>query len=331
MLLLTAGARTAEGDAIEVEPGVGTLQEAVADAEDGDTLVLQEGVYVVCDTIVIDKSLTIKGEEQGAKHVVIVPGDEDACSAAGCNADCFDEGHILFFNEEAEYIVLKDFSVMDAPIVTEEGTEECPDNLPECQGDGIHAEGVESVTIKRVDASLNSGSGVYIDGAEEIEIKDLRAVANGAFGIDVDSVEGTLEIEDCELGGNGISGLEAAGHEAGTHRSDYVSEVFIEDTVASYNSEIGIETERFAKVTLEHVEVLYNREDGYDADRVGEVELRDSKFCNNLGDGIELFPVDVPSGNQPMDFPGNIIEDFQEITTDCNNVEEEINRPATEN
>jgi hypothetical protein len=74
-----------------------------------------------------------------------------------------------------------------------------------------------------------------------------------------------------------------------------------------------------------------NREDGFDADRVHEVEIDDSAFINNLGDGIEVFPVDIADPvEQPDEFPGSTIEDFDDLEF-AGNVGEEVNHPPTEN
>lgn len=59
------------GREIVVEPGVNTLFNAVAKASDGDTLILQKGKYSEEKTVVIDKTLSIKGVSQ--ENVVLLP------------------------------------------------------------------------------------------------------------------------------------------------------------------------------------------------------------------------------------------------------------------
>ena len=59
--------------------------------------------------------------------------------------------------------------------------------------------------------------------------------------------------------------------------------------------------------------------------------MRDSLFRNNLDDGMELFPVDVADPNeQPADFPGSILIDFEGLEFE-GNVGEDINFAPTEN
>ena len=74
-----------------------------------------------------------------------------------------------------------------------------------------------------------------------------------------------------------------------------------------------------------------NREDGFDADRVHRVEISDSDFVRNLDDGIEMFPAgdEVPLEEQPVDFPGSIIEELEDLEFAAN-VREDIERPPTE-
>lgn len=59
------------GREVVVEPGVNTLFNAVAKASDGDTLILQKGNYSEEKTVVIDKTLSIKGVSQ--ENVVLLP------------------------------------------------------------------------------------------------------------------------------------------------------------------------------------------------------------------------------------------------------------------
>jgi hypothetical protein len=330
-----AGAQTE----IPVEEGTDTLHEAVAAASPGDTLVLAPGLYEITHTVVIDKSLTIRGEtgHQEDVHIAAVSADEFDFQVLEF-PDILDRGHILFVRAPAQWILLSDFTIKNAP-ETDISELECEEEPPfgfglnhsECFGDAIHVDGVADVTVEDVEASLNAGNGIWVDGAKSAKFRRIVAVNNGAFGIDVDTAL-YLSIRDSSFVGNQVSGVEASGHPFGLHRDDYTANALIEDSVAKGNGEIGIEFERFAKLKVKDVVCADNREDGFDADRVGEVEVDDSAFINNLDDAIELFPAgdEVPPEEQPADFPGSIIEDFDELEF-AGNVGEEVNRPPTEN
>lgn len=56
---------------INVNPGTGTLQDAVASASSGDTLFLNPGTYIVTSQIILDKNLTLVGSSKEA--VIIKP------------------------------------------------------------------------------------------------------------------------------------------------------------------------------------------------------------------------------------------------------------------
>jgi hypothetical protein len=321
-------------ETITVEPGEDTLHDAVEEAADGDTLVLEPGLYVLTHTVLIDKSLTIKGATKHREDVHIVAAEEFDLQEAEF-PEPLDWGHMLFVTDDAEEVVFKHFTIKGAPEVEAIDELTCEGiyglNHSECMGDAIHSAGAAVVEVEDVEASLNAGNGIWVDGAEKAKFRNIRAVNNGAFGIDVDTAL-DLSIRKSSFIANQVSGVEASGHVLGVPRDQYVATVSIKDAIAKGNGEIGIEVERFRKAKIEDVICADNREDGFDADRVGEVAMKDSSFINNLDDAIELFPAgsEVPPEEQPADFPGSIIEVFDDLEF-SGNVGEEINRPPTEN
>lgn len=328
---------TAWGAEIIVEEGEDTLKAAVAQASPGDTLLLSPGLYELGSTVVIDKSLTIKGATSNPAEVHIVGVDAEEFNFDELQfPDPLDRGHLLFVTGGAHKVTFKYFTIKNAPEtdVSEFECEEAPPfgfglNHSECFGDAIHADGAAEVVIERVEASLNAGNGFYVDGATKASFYKVVAVNNGAFGIDIDTAK-DASIRSSTFTANQISGIEASGELPGTPRADYHADIKIRKVVAKANGEIGVETERFQNVELDEVTCSDNREDGYDADRVHRVKIVDSSFINNVDDGIELFPVAVPAEEQPADFPGSIIEEFTGLVFE-GNVGEDIDRPPTEN
>ena len=305
---------------IPVLPGLDTLLEAVDEADPGDTLVLKPGVFQLSETVEIDKDLRIVGSSSHADKVHIIPVADDYLGPG----TGFEGEHLLsvvdtLIDDEIHKVFFVNFTVQGAP----EDDPNAEDVVVDF--DGIHLEYVEHVTITNVASNLNGGDGIYIIGALDAQLRKVVAINNGAFGIDVDSAL-KLTVADSRLVGNGISGLEAAGHD----RADitFTATVTITNTVATHNGEIGIEVERFKKATLEKVTCSNNVEDGFDADRVYVVKIRDSVFANNLGDGLELFPINVP--DYPDDFAFNIVEDFKGLKI-YGNRGLPINHPPTEN
>ncbi len=333
-----AGAKT-----IHVEPGEDTLQEAIDAAEPGDKLLLHSGLYTLSKTVVIDKSLIIRGRSERAAdvHIAAVAAEDfDFDFGNPLFADPIkDVGHLLFVTGGAQRVILGHFTIKGAPpnplLEVDEGpcTEPPPAglglNLTECFGDAIHSDGAADLEVKFVQASLNAGNGVFVAGAKKALIRYVRATNNGAFGVDVDTAD-RLSIRHSVFIANQVSGVEASGHEPGLHRDEYFAEVDMHDVVAKANGEIGIEIERYRKARLRDLTCADNREDGFDADRVSEVDLEDSEFVNNLDDGIEMFPVDVEPGEQPFDFPGSTIYDFDDLEF-SGNVGEDIRLAPTEN
>ena len=338
LALLAAVPGTALGGTIYVEPGIDTLKDAVAQADPGDKLKLKPGLYEVSSTVVIDKDLTIKGRTEDREDVHIVAVEAEQFDFEELKfPDPLDRGHILFITDGAQEVSFRYFTIKNAP-ETDISKFECEEEPPfgyglnhsECFGDGIHADGVAELEVDHVEASLNAGNGIYVNGAVEATFYKILAVNNGAFGIDIDTAL-DVSIRKSDFIANQVSGVEASGHELGTTRAEYRAEIKFEDVVAKGNGEIGLEVERFENAELEDVICSDNREDGFDADRVDRVEISDSDFLRNLDDGIELFPAgdDVPPDEQPDDFPGSIIEEFEDLEFAAN-VGEDIERPPTE-
>jgi hypothetical protein len=293
-----------QSSTITVTPGLDTLLAAVEIAQAGDTLQLQAGLYLLSDTVTVDKNLTIQGIPTSADQVHIVPVIEGFAGV-----------HLLSATAAADNVAFANITIKGAPDFGEEALQ---------QGDGIHTEGVENVTITNVQASLNAGDGIFFVGAIQADLSRITALANGEFGIDTDGAL-NVTVSDSNLNANGISGLEAAGHDSPS--ITFTAVVTITNTLALYNAEIGIEVERFERATLASIICSHNVEDGFDADRVYVVEISDSTFANNLDDGLELFPVDVE--DFPPDFPFSIIEMFSDLTI-FGNRGLTINHPLTE-
>lgn len=338
LALLAVGPGTALGETIYVQPGRDTLREAVAQANPGDKLKLETGLYEVTSTVVIDKDLIIKGRtsDRGDVHIVAVPAEQFNFEELKF-PDPLDRGHILFITDGAQKVSFRYFTIKNAP-ETDISIFHCQEEPPfgfglnhaECFGDGIHADGVAELEVEYVEASLNAGNGIYVNGVEKATFYKILAVNNGAFGVDIDTAL-DVSIRKSDFIANQVSGVEAAGHELGTLRAEYRADIEFRDVLAKGNGEIGLEVERFEQATLRDVICSDNREDGFDADRVDRIKISNSDFIRNLDDGIELFPAGdgVPPGEQPLDFPGSISEDFRNLTFEAN-VGEDIERPPTE-
>jgi hypothetical protein len=322
---------------IVVQPGVDTLKEAVANAHPQAVLVLEPGIYLATSTVLIDKDLTIRGATQFREDVHIVAVDKEEFNFEELKFDPLDRGHIIFVTDGARKVKFRHFTIKNAP-ETDIDAFTCEEEPPfgfglnhtECFGDAIHVDGATEVEVEQVEASLNAGNGFYINGVDRATFRHILGVNNGAFGIDVDTAH-RLEIRQSVFIANQVSGVEASGHPPGLTRAEYTADVEMRRVLAKGNGEIGLEVERFETATLKAVTCADNREDGFDADRVSVVKISDSAFINNVDDGIELFPAGdgVPPDEQPVDFPGSIIEDFQDLEF-SGNVDQDIERPPTE-
>jgi len=249
-------------------PGVDTIQGAVAVANPGDTILLKPGVYEITDTIEIAESLTIKGATTRADKVLIVP-----------DAELFVGTHIFSVLPSAEQITFANLTCKGAIV------------------DGIHTEGVESVKITNVEASLNAEDGFDILDAVRANLCKVVAKTNGDDGIDVDPVQedSTVPVDDnfllelkisgyCGVG-NGSDGIDADGDVG------FPSYVTIASTKTTANLDDGIDLNDFARATLKCVTSSNNLSDGLEATDIGLLAISLSTFNNNLDDGLDLLNV----------------------------------------
>lgn len=80
---------------INVNPGTGTLQAAVASASSGDTLFLNPGIYIVTSQIVLNKNLTIVG---ASKETVIIKPSFNTTNGGDGRALFLVKGDYVTFN-----------------------------------------------------------------------------------------------------------------------------------------------------------------------------------------------------------------------------------------
>jgi hypothetical protein len=293
-----------KGTTITVYPGLDALQEAVNAANPGDTLVLKPGLYLVSDTVEIDKDLTIKGSSSNADRVHIASVKDN-----------FFGDDIFSVLHEVETISFANFTVQG-------GAEADPDLLDE-GGDGINCEHVEFVSITNVHANLNGQDGIFVIGAVHVVLDKVVAVANGSSGFDTDSTL-NLVVRNSVFDANGVSGFEAAGHDHALSDVAFTSVLSMLSTRARGNGENGIDPERFGTTTLVSVTSNNNVDDGFDVDRINAVTISKSTFFNNLGNGLKLYPVNVI--NYPLDFTTTIVENFKSLKI-FGNRELTINHP----
>ena len=120
----------ARGETIHVEPGIDTLQDAVARADPGDKLKLEPGLYVVTSTILIDKDLTIKGDTGDREDVHIVAVDAERFNFEELKFENpLDRGHIFFITSGAREVSFRYFTIKNAP-ETDISIFECEEEPP---------------------------------------------------------------------------------------------------------------------------------------------------------------------------------------------------------
>jgi hypothetical protein len=153
---------------ITVEPGEDTLHDAVEEAEPGDTLVLEPGLYVLTHTVLIEKDLTIRGATEDREDVHIAGASEDFDFEPEIFGDLVEDvvnwGHLLFVRAPAEKVSFSYFTIKGAPEIGPPsrftgGASAL--NHTECFGDAIHVDGVAEVEVdpRRANGGTDLGAG----------------------------------------------------------------------------------------------------------------------------------------------------------------------------
>ena len=119
------------------------VQEAVFSASDGDTLLFPAGDYVFTGTVVIDRSLTLRGAAQLADVGVVEPGEPNQPPHwDGTPSVCFTEDpDLLLFRVESEAVTFERLKLVGA-ITHEEGS-----------GDGITVLGHDRLVVRNCEVT----------------------------------------------------------------------------------------------------------------------------------------------------------------------------------
>lgn len=190
-----AGARLLAADAaiVVARDGSGdytTISQAVAVAEDGDTVLVRPGTYV--EAVVIEADITLSGD--GPVEEIIVEAPEDGPEAP--------TGDGPGGNRPAAYALLLQDSVATVSGLTFRG-----------EASRVHAKGgapvFEGLVLRDVDRPHVDGSGsdlggLIVSGGSQATVRD--SVFEGGHGILVDDVSEPLITGNTLRGGAGIGG-----------------------------------------------------------------------------------------------------------------------------
>lgn len=150
----------------------GSIQEAVSNAANGDTIEIAPGTYNLESTLKVEKPLTLRG----MGGVVIMR--DDTWSPA--QATSGEQGSLINIDRVTGPVVLENLTVQDAR------------NIDGASGHGINIVQSADVTVKNITSKGNAAAGVVVNGST-VTASDLYTSGNGWYGVNVDQGSGVTD------------------------------------------------------------------------------------------------------------------------------------------
>jgi len=163
-----------------------TIQEAINNASDGDTILVLNGIYY--ENVVVNKSVSIIGESRGA---TIIDGNNNTKPVMWIQADNISIAEFCLRNASGGgqgILVQNSLNV----VITH--------NLVHSTTFGITVQGCSNTTISDNNLTDNYGHGLELDWSNNIDVLDNRISENSNEGIYV------YDCQNCSVEGNTVSG-----------------------------------------------------------------------------------------------------------------------------
>lgn len=163
-----------------------TIQEAINDASDGDTIFVFNGTYY--ENVVVNKSVSIIGESRGG---TVVDGNNSTKPVMWIQADNVSISEFCLRNASGGG---QGILVQNSPNVV------ITHNLVHSTTFGITVQGCSNTTISDNNLTDNYGHGLELDWSNNLDVLDNCISGNSNEGIYV------YDCQNCSIGGNTVSG-----------------------------------------------------------------------------------------------------------------------------
>lgn len=262
LLMVVVGAEDAEGATITVPDDFATIQEAIDNAADYDTLFIKDGLYK--EIVIVYRPLTIIGEsragtviENNDPYAVLIVANRASLSSVTVQGTSIGAGLIL----QASNCVIEDVTVKD------------------CLW-GLWINRAYHNVVRNVDCTDNSWQGLLVEEADETLLQDVTCSGNNE-GINIRAAVDTT-LEDCTMTENRVHGLLVQ------RLDDYyeTEDVNVLNCVISNNSGNGGDFSDTDDVTVEGCFIEDNAWSGIRFDRCNNVVIRDCQVRNYVRLGI---------------------------------------------
>ncbi|NOQ53012.1 MAG: hypothetical protein GQ558_00235, partial [Thermoplasmata archaeon] len=282
MLMIVAGAEDVEGATITVPDDHPTIQEAIDNAIDYDTLFIKDGLYI--ESVIVYRPLTLIGEsragtviESNDPFAVLIVANRASLSSVTVQGTSVGAGLIL----QASNCVIEDVTVRD------------------CLW-GLWINRAYHNVVRNVQCLNNSWQGVLVEEADETLLQDVTCKDNNE-GINIRAAVDTT-LEDCTMTENRLHGL-LVQRLAGFYETE---DVTVLNCVISNNSGNGGDFSNTDGVTVEGCVIEDNAWSGIRFDRCNDVVVRGCQVRNYVRLGIAFQGDGSTSGCLIED---NIVDD----------------------
>lgn len=284
MLMVVAGAEDAEGATITVPDDYASIQEAIDNATDYDTLFIKDGLYI--EAVIVYRPLTIIGESQAGTVIenddpfaVLMVANRASLSSVTVQGTSVGAGLIL----QASNCVIEDVTVRD------------------CLW-GIWINRAYHNVVRNVQCLNNSWQGVLVEEADETLLQHVTCKENNE-GINIRAAVDTT-LEDCTMAENRVHGL-LVQRLTGFYETE---DVKVLNCVISNNGANGIEVTDTDNVTIEGCTVENSGWTAIRLDRCNNIVVRGCEVRNFTRLGIAFQGLGTTRGGIIED---NIVQDTE--------------------
>jgi nitrous oxidase accessory protein NosD/PKD repeat protein len=255
MLMVVAGAEGAEGATITVPDDQPTIQDAIDNAADWDTVFIKEGMYR--ESVVVWKPLTIRGESQEGTvismndpYVMLIVSSKAIVTTLTIQDSVNNAGLIL----QGSYCMVEDVTIRDNlwGLWVNRGYHNVIDDVYCINNSwqGVLVEEADGTRLLGVTSKEND-VGIMVRAAIGTTISDCNIEDNKGSGLVTQQLSGSYETTDVKVMGTTISGSGGNGAEFADTDHITVRDCTIEDSAWS-----AIRADRCDDVTIKGCTVL---------------------------------------------------------------------------
>ncbi len=252
-----------------------TIQDAIANLEDGATIILGAGTYTLTDTLRISKSVTIEGA--GSNETIITSASADGVLIFSGPGNIILQGISFEYQGTAEANVMTiENGIFD--IRACRFSKGVHNEEEEIGGNGLLIHGNSDGVIKNCWFNLNQLNGLAITDQSYALIESSTFRNNNAYGLGFWE-QSSGEVRDCASELNAATGFSV---------QDEVTVIF-ENNTAKGNTDFGFKAYDNASVTANQNDSFENGLGGFAVDQTAQLTAENNIARDNVQSGFIAF------------------------------------------